>query len=115
MMYVWSFPSNFLAVSQASSVDEARRSMLLEIGESGDGSCPERDKARERVKAINPQIWQGVNSEFCLTDSAECRELSLLIETQSKRIRVLEQELAEARKAMDVSIDSESTMGLMLS
>ena len=107
-MYVWSHPPSFLAVAQARTIEEARRAMLLEIGESGDGSCPVRDSAREWMQANNPQIWRCPNAKFCLSDSAECEELALLIETQSKQIRELKHELAEARKAMSGYIASQA-------
>ena len=107
-MYVWSHPPFFLAVAQARTIKEARRAMLLEIGESGDGSCPVRDSAREWMQANNPQIWRGLNAEFCLSDSAECEELSLLIETQSKQIRELKHGIAEAQKAMSGYIASQA-------
>lgn len=74
LMYTWGGGSAFLAVARAGSVNEARKLVLAEMGESGDGSCPERDKARERVLNTNPSMWTGPNAEFALTDSAELRE-----------------------------------------
>jgi hypothetical protein len=78
-MYVWSDALAFLAVAQANSVSVARGLLLREIGESGDGSCPERDKAREYVLSTNPAIYYGKNAEFALLDSAEVRELEAYI------------------------------------
>jgi hypothetical protein len=74
-MFVWSDRFSFLAVAQAESVESARDKMLKEIGEGGgDGSCPERDRARGIVKGNTPNIWLGANAEFTLTDAAESRE-----------------------------------------
>lgn len=105
-MYVWSKPPAFLAVAQADSVDAARRRMLQEIGEGGDGSCPERDKARDIVANCNPAIWAGVNAEFALTDSAEVREqeawsLSLSTAATSLRSQLAESQAREADAALD--------------
>jgi hypothetical protein len=97
-LYVWSRPPSFLAVAQADSVEAARRVLIeQEIGQSGDGSCPERDRAREIVKTTNPVIWMGLNAEFALTDSAECRELAAYIETQAKTISLLKINLERLR------------------
>ncbi len=73
-MYVWSDHYSFIGIAQAESVAQARQRMLEEVGESGDGSCPERDKARRTILQEAPNIWYGVNAEFALTDSAERRE-----------------------------------------
>src|SRR5512141_2317834 len=78
-MYVWTDRFSYLAVAHAESVAEARKAMLIEMGESGDGSCPERDKARKCVMAEMPAIYIGTNAEFALTDSAELRELEVLV------------------------------------
>jgi hypothetical protein len=98
-MYCWSDRFSFLAVAQASSVAEAREAMLLEMGESGDGSCPERDAARRQIVTTNPEIWQGTNAEFALTDSAELSEMGDYVQRLNARIGELEAELAEARRA----------------
>lgn len=98
-MYVWSRPSTFLAVAQAGSVAEARARMLQEIGESGDGSCPERDKARAIILAETPSIWHGVNAEFALTDSAELREADNYREGIEAKLKAAESELERLRNA----------------
>lgn len=84
-MYVWSRKPRFIAVAQAESVEKAREAMLNsdELAGSGDGSCPERDKARDYIRSTNPTIWHRENAEFALTDSAELIE----IEEQSDRLR----------------------------
>lgn len=99
-MYVWSVKPTFLAVSQAECVESARRALLneQELGESGDGSCPERDEARKFILTTNPTIWHGVNVEFALTDSAELRELEQYLKTKTDRIAQLEAELLAAKE-----------------
>lgn len=73
-MYVWSQKPEYLAVALASSVEEARARIMQEVGESGDGSCPVRDRARGRILSETPTIWFFSNAEFALTDSAEVEE-----------------------------------------
>jgi len=73
-MYVWQIRPKFLAVAQATSIEEARGMFNFELGTGGDGSCPIRDQAREFIKRANPGIWYGNNAEFVLTDSAELEE-----------------------------------------
>lgn len=97
-MYVWLGLASFLAVAQASSVAEAREKMLEEIGPGGDGSCPERDKAREHVRQHTPVIWRGVNAEFAMTDSANLIEADAECQTLRGRIKELEAREQEARK-----------------
>jgi hypothetical protein len=84
-MYVWSRKPRFIAVAQAESVEKAREAVLNhdELAGSGDGSCPERDKAREYIRSMTPSIWYGENAEFALTDSAELIE----VEAESDRLR----------------------------
>lgn len=79
-MYVWTGHFSFLAVAQAPSVAEARKQMLLEMGEPGDGSCREMDEARNEILEQQPAIYIGSNAEFCLSHSAqqEARRESLL-------------------------------------
>jgi len=69
-MYVWSRQPAFIAVAQADSVDGARKALLAEIGGS-DGSCEYCEEAVQRIMNSTPTIWQGVNAEFAITDSAE--------------------------------------------
>lgn len=78
-MYVWSDALAFLAVAQAESVQEARALLLRETGDTGDGSCPERDKARETILSTNPAVYYRAKAVFALTDSAEVRELEAYI------------------------------------
>jgi hypothetical protein len=77
-LFVWKDLTGYLAVAHADSVAEARAMLISDepecIGESGDGSCPERDEAREHVRSSNPFIYHGSHAEFALRDSAECRE-----------------------------------------
>lgn len=100
-MYVWTDSFSFLAVAHAPSVNEARRMVLdtTDLGRSGDGSCPEHDRARSIVTTAMPNIWMGLNAEFALRDSAEVRMQELRTETLRKRIAELEAELAVARVA----------------
>lgn len=96
-LFVWKTPS-FLAVAHAHSVSRAREVLLLEIGESGDGSCPERDEARRRIKTETPGgMWVNTNAEFALTDSAELREMDEHCQRQEKQIAALRAENARLR------------------
>lgn len=74
-MFIWSDRFSYLAVAHADSVAQARQLLLPEIGEVGDGSCPERDKARKIILNQTPDIFVGHAAEFALTDSAELREM----------------------------------------
>src|SRR6202453_3980265 len=87
-MYVWTNPSFFHAVAQATSVAEARELLLEEIG-SGDGSCPERGHAAKLVRELQPSIFHRSNAEFCLTDSAELREQEAYTKTLQDKIAEL--------------------------
>jgi hypothetical protein len=100
-MYVWSRQPKFLAVAQARCVADARR-LLLEgdLGESGDGSCFERDAARRWILETQPLIWYRNNAEFVLTDSAELQEIEKLCDAQARRIRELEAQLAALTASM---------------
>ena len=113
-MYVWHVHPSFLAVAQANSVEEARAAVLRsDLGESGDGSCPERDKAREFVLTNTPAIWYEVNAEFVLTDSAELREQEDYSQKLFKRVSQLEADLAAAREdvaRMDKALRRIATM-----
>lgn len=93
-MYVWSVMGRFVAVAQADSVEAARKAMLVEMGESGDDSCPERDKARQRILNTLPGIWYGVNAEFALTDSAELIEQEAETERWRNAVASLEERAA---------------------
>ncbi len=107
-MYVWSDRYSYLAVAHARSVKRARELLagpgLLETG--GDTSCPERNKARDAVSAMLPDIWIGENAEFVLTDSAEVSEQltyseKLKAELDALRIRVAELEaMMDGHKAL---------------
>jgi len=96
--YVWHSRPSYLAAAQAGSVAEARKLLLSNdaIGESGDGSCPIRDKARLEVVNCNPQIWYGPNAEFVLTDSAELEETQAHARTLEKAIDDLRAKLSTA-------------------
>lgn len=93
-MYVWFDQISYLAVAHAKSASKARELLLANdcIGESGDGSCPERDKARNTVMSTTPSIWLGENAEFALTDSAELREQEQHSERLEKRASKAEAE-----------------------
>lgn len=95
-LYVWTCEPSFVAVAHARSVEEARFRMIEEVGASGDGSCPERDKARRYIQENNPTIWYGVNAEFALTDSAELIELSAFLECEQRKLRDAEHRLSDA-------------------
>lgn len=90
--YCWSLPPRFIAVAQASSVAEARKLVLEQVGH-GDGSCPERDFAAKWINEQTPGIWHGPAAEFALTDSSELIEMLAWMERKDKRILELENEL----------------------
>jgi hypothetical protein len=97
-MYCWAWEPSFLAVAQAENVEAARAMALREIGEEGgDGSCPERDKARNFVRDNTPAIWYGNNAEFVLTDNAELREAEAQSEKRRESILRLESERDDLR------------------
>lgn len=72
-MFCWS-SSTFLAIAQAKSVDHARAAVLKEMGGKPDGSSAQMTSAWQEVNRMNPQIWQGPDAEFALTDSALLEE-----------------------------------------
>ncbi len=104
-MYVWTDRFSYLAVAHAKSVSKARDLLLSNdcIGESGDGSCPERDKARKTVLSTNPCIWLGENAEFALTDSAELKE-------QEQHSARLEERASKAEAERDTLLASVATL-----
>jgi len=100
-MYVWSMKPRWMAVAYAHSVAEARALLLGSydnIGDSGDGSCPVRDRAREYVTTVMPSQWIGPNAEFALTDSAELEESDNYARGLQKRINELEAENAALKE-----------------
>lgn len=94
---------SFLAVAHSDSIEHSRKLLLAndDLGESGDGTCPERDKARRAVMEDTPAIWHGANSEFVLTDSAEVREREAYLEQKLARIDELERLLAAGAVASE--------------
>jgi hypothetical protein len=106
-MYVWTKEPFFYAVAQARTVDEARTLMLEEVG-SGDGSCPEREKAAKWIREQQPYIFHRENATFALTDSAEQIEQMAYIEKLQKELKEASsagrlQGLEEARELIEVS------------
>lgn len=106
-MFVWKNVS-FLAAAHAYSVAEARALLLAtDLCSGGDGSCPERDAAREVILKNVPCIWYGPNAEFAITDSAEVREYEHNFKTMGDEIERLKAELA-AVQSRELSRDSDS-------
>lgn len=104
-MYIWTDRFSFLAVAHAKSKQQARELLISDdlgaVGDSGDGSCPERDKAREWVRNLEPSIYQRETCEFALTDSAELRESVLLIEKLEKQLKDARQSAAAGSGVTD--------------
>lgn len=100
--YCWSLQPKFIAVAQAKSVAEARHLVLTQIGETLDGSCPERAKAYEYVVKNTPAIWHFAQAEFALTDSAELEEQEAYSEQLNKRIQELESALASSNLQLEI-------------
>lgn len=94
-MYVWSDIVSFTAIAQAESIEKARALMLGKVGESGDGSCPERDRARRIILNNTPSIWYGPNAEFRLSDSVELREQELLTQLLQQELTRLKEQIKD--------------------
>lgn len=99
-MYVWTKEPFFYSVAQAESVGEARQLMLDEIG-SGDGSCPEREKAATWVREQSPYIFHRENATFGLTDSAEIAEMSAYTEKLQAKLKAAEEQRDRAERERD--------------
>ncbi len=109
-LHIWTDMLSYLAVAHADSVSDARRLLLEEsdLGESGDGSCPERDKARCAILDEQPALYVSRVAEFTLSDSAQLREMEGYAETlcqqvaaKGRRIAELEAENARLRAALE--------------
>lgn len=101
--FTWRNGPKWIAVAHAESVSKARERLLGEVG-GLDGSCVVRAKAREIIAAEAPEIWNGINAEFALTDSAELEEA----DAENTRLRAAKARLAEALKSVyDWLIDIE--------
>lgn len=106
-LHIWTDRFSYLAVAHADSVSEARELLLKEsdLGESGDGSCPERDKARRAILGETSAVYAGRVAEFSLSDNAQLREqeeysekLHQQIAARDRRIAELEASLKEVDK-----------------
>jgi delta 1-pyrroline-5-carboxylate dehydrogenase len=105
-LHIWRDHFSFLAIAHARSVDHARTLLLNgELGESGDGTCPERDRARKIVQTETPELWQNATEAFVLTDSAELREQ----EEHSERLKKLADQLEAALEPFIRHQSSDST------
>ena len=108
-LHIWTDRVSYLAVAHAESVSEARELLLKEsdLGESGDGSCPERDKARHAILSETSAVYVGRVAEFSLSDNAQLREqedhsekLHQQIAIRDRRITQLEAENSRLRAAI---------------
>ena len=112
-LYIWTDRFSYLAVAHTNNVEAARKLMLetSDLGESGDGSCPERDRARKTILEETPAIYFGEVAEFSLSDSAQLREQEEHSETlqqqmaaKDRRIAELEAEIAELAAVVQVNV-----------
>lgn len=100
-MFIWSDRFSYLAVAHADSVTKARDLLLSEMGESGDGSCPERDNARKIILNQTPEIFVGPAAEFALTDSAELREMESYASRMAHENEALRAQVARLTEALN--------------
>jgi len=109
-LFVWTCQPSFVAVAHARTIEEARVRMIEEVGAGGDGSCPERDKARRYIQENTPSIWYGVNAEFALTDSAELIEQADFLEKLQKKVSEARSHLGAAL-SQSIPKDDQIIMG----
>lgn len=103
-LHIWTDMLSYLAVAHADSVSDARRLLLEEsdLGESGDGSCPERDKARCAILGEQPALYVGRVAKFTLSNSAELREQSKYEEALRQQLDAKDRRIAELEAALKV-------------
>lgn len=96
-LYIWTDRVSYLAIAHTDNVATARKLMLETsgLGESGDGSCPERDRARKTVLEETPAIYYGEIAEFSLSDSASLRECDAHNERLLKDLAARDRRIAE--------------------
>ena len=96
-LYIWTDRFSYLAIAHTDNVAAARKLMLetSDLGESGDGSCPERDRARKTILEETPAIYYGEIAEFSLSDSASLRECEAHNERLLKDLALRARRIAE--------------------
>lgn len=101
-LHIWTDRVSYLAVAHAESVSEARELLLKEsdLGESGDGSCPERDKARRAILSETSAVYVGRVAEFSLSDNAQLREQENHSEKLHQQIAAKDRRIAELEAAL---------------
>lgn len=101
-LHIWTDRFSYLAVAHADSVSEARELLLKEsdLGESGDGSCPERDKARRAILSETSAVYVGRVAEFSLSDNAQLREQENHSEKLHQQIAAKDRRIAELEAAL---------------
>ena len=101
-LHIWTDRVSYLAVAHAESVSEARELLLKEsdLGESGDGSCPERDKARRAILSETSAVYVGRVAEFSLSDNAQLREQENHSEKLHQQIAAKDRRIAELEASL---------------
>ena len=102
-LYIWTDRLSYLAIAHTTDVAAARKLMLetSDIGESGDGSCPERDRARKTILEETPAVYYGEIAEFSLSDSAELREQEKYSEALYQQTTAKDRRIAELEAALN--------------
>ncbi len=101
-LHIWTDRFSYLAVAHADSVSKARELLLKEsdLGESGDGSCPERDRARRAILSETSSVYVGRVAEFSLSDNAQLREQEDNSEKLYQQIAAKDRRIAELEAAL---------------
>lgn len=101
-LYIWTDRFSYLAVAHTNNVAAARKLMLKtsDLGESGDGSCPERDRARKTILEETPAVYFGEVAEFSLSDSAQLREQEEHSEKLRQQMTAKDRRIAELEAAL---------------
>lgn len=101
-LHIWTDRVSYLAIAHANNVAAARKLILetSDLGESGDGSCPERDRTRGTILGETPSIYCGEIAEFSLSDSAALREQEEHSETLRQQIAAKDRRIAELEAAL---------------
>jgi hypothetical protein len=94
-MYVWREQPDWVVMSHARSVEEARR-LALEDSGGPDWSTPIRARMEEHIQSRTPEIHYRQCAEAVLTSSAELEEAEGYIESLKARIKLLEAALRDA-------------------
>lgn len=104
-LFMWTDRFSYLACAHAESAAEARKLLLetSDLGESGDGSCPELDRARRQILETTPSVFLGRVAEFAQMDSSSLRETATLAEGLQRDIKIRDLRIAELEAALQIA------------